>query len=111
MQQRPIRRLKLSLFNELKRYEGTFAAQRVKDAKDGEADTDIWTAVISVDDKGKVWIDYDNQPRLEIRPYSDTEFFIPGFATTLRFEVDAETGNVDRMINTGDGFELEFYRQ
>jgi TolB-like protein/Tfp pilus assembly protein PilF len=97
--------------NTLKRYEGTFAAQRIKDAKDGGADTDIWTAVISVDGDGKVWIDYDNQPRLEIRPYSETEFFMPGFHSSLRFEVDSETGAVDRMINIGDGFEYEFKRQ
>ena len=95
----------------LKPYEGIYAAERVKNAKDGGADTDIWTAKVSIDDQGKVWIDYDDQPILEIRPYSETEFFIPGFASTLRFEKNDESGIVDRMMNIGDGFEYEFIRQ
>jgi hypothetical protein len=95
----------------LKSYEGTYAAQRVKEAADGSADSDIWTGVVSVDAEGKVWIDYDDQPRLEIRPYSETEFFMPGFIGRLRFKTDAASGTVNRMINTFDGFEYEFIRQ
>jgi hypothetical protein len=95
----------------LKSYEGTYAAQRVKEAADGSADSDIWTGVVSVDAEGKVWIDYDDQPRLEIRPYSETEFFMPGFVGSMRFETDAASGTVNRMINTFDGFEYEFIRQ
>jgi len=97
--------------NALKRYEGTYAAERIKEAKDGGADTDIWTAQVSVDDQSKVWLDFDDQPKLEIRPYSETEFFVPGFAARLRFEVEASSGTVDRMMYTGDGFEHEFNRQ
>lgn len=97
--------------NVLKRYEGTYAAQRIKEAVDGGADSDIWTAVISVDHDGKVWVDYDDQPRLEIRPYSETELFLPGFVGTLRFVIDADSAMANRMIYSGDGFEYEFKRQ
>ena len=95
----------------LERFEGIFAAQRVTNAQDGGADTDIWTCRISVDEQDRVWIDFDNQPALQIVPYSNTEFYLPGFIQKLRFEEDSGTGTFNRIQWIGDGSELEFIRQ
>jgi TolB-like protein/Tfp pilus assembly protein PilF len=95
----------------LERYEGTYAARIVSQAEDGEADSDIWTAVISVAEDGMVYMDLDNQPQLEIRPYSETEFFMPGFEGRMEFKVNAETGIVDRFTDEANGVPLEFIRQ
>jgi len=95
----------------LEPFEGVYSAQRVTNVQDGGADTDIWTCRISVDEEGSIWIDFDNQPRLRIIPYSETEFFLPGFIQRLRFEEDTGSDSYSRFDFIGDASELEFIRQ
>jgi tetratricopeptide (TPR) repeat protein len=95
----------------MQRYEGTYAAQRVSQAADGAADSDIWTGRVSIEEDGKIWLDLDDQPRWEIAPYSETEFLLLGFVARLQFKVNPDTGIADRMLFFQEGVELNFERQ
>jgi TolB-like protein len=95
----------------LARYEGTYAYDRLGGLDAERTEADLWVAEIYVDDAGKVWIDYDNQPRLEIAAFSETEFFSIGFVSQIQFVVDPDTGEVNQFILTTDGREGSFYRQ
>ena len=95
----------------LERYEGTYAHDRLSRANENQSEADIWTCVISVDEDGRAWIDFDNQPILEMVPYSETEFYTPGFLGSHTFFVNPDTGIADRMEMDADGRVLEFYRQ
>ncbi|MDH3440364.1 MAG: hypothetical protein OEM63_06415, partial [Gammaproteobacteria bacterium] len=94
----------------LARYEGTYSYDRLGDLEGERAETDIWGADIYVDDAGLIWIDYDNQPKLEIRAVTETEFDLPGFHGGFIFQPDPETGTVNSFIMTRDGREYLFYR-
>jgi TolB-like protein/Tfp pilus assembly protein PilF len=94
----------------LARYEGSYSHDRMGDLEGERAETDIWGADIYVDDDGVIWVDYDDQPRLEIRAISESEFDLIGFDTVLIFEPDPDTGAVDHFIHLVDGREVHFYR-
>jgi TolB-like protein/Tfp pilus assembly protein PilF len=96
---------------QLKRYEGTYLALGVRDAADGKTESDIWTTKIEVDQDNRAWIHLENQAPLELKPYSETEFFIPGRLSKYRFEVNPINGSVERLVQTRDGNELEFRPQ
>ena len=96
----------------LAKYEGTYSYDRLGDLTVERTDADFWVAEIYVDnDTGKIWIDYDNQPRLEIAAFSETEFQLIGFEAQYRFVVDPNTGAVDKFMRMADGQEMYFYRQ
>lgn len=95
----------------LKRFEGTYSARLVREAGDGEADTDISTVRIQVDDENRVWLHQENQAPQQIKPYAETEFFIPGFIHRFRFELSPINGSVERLVRNQDGNELEFKPQ
>ncbi len=95
----------------LQRYQGYYRAYIIEQAKGGTADSDASVAEIRLDENSKVWIHYKNQPALEIRPYSETEFVTPGFVHRLRFVINPLNGAVDSMVLTRDGVELEYRPQ
>jgi TolB-like protein/Tfp pilus assembly protein PilF len=95
----------------LARYEGTYAMDTLEGVQDEQAEADVWVAEIYVDDDGTIWIDYDDQPRLEITAFSETEFQLVGMAAQYRFVVDPDTGEVNEFIRMKDGSEGSFYRQ
>ncbi len=95
----------------LARYEGTFAMDRLGGVEGERVATDYWVAEIYVDDDGKVWIDYDNQPRLEITAFSETEFQLVGMEAQYRFVADPETGEYDEFVRMADGTESHFERR
>lgn len=95
----------------LKRYEGTYVHERLSPATESRSETDLWAAVISVDDDDKIWIDFDNQPILEIVPTSETEFNMPGFLWTVTMIVDADIGITSQFEMIADGRLMLFERQ
>ena len=95
----------------LARYEGTFAMDRLGGVEGERVATDYWVAEIYVDDDGKIWIDFDNQPRLEITAFSETEFQLVGMEAQYRFIADPETGEYNTMIRSADGTENVFVRR
>jgi len=95
----------------LARYEGTFAMDRLGGVEGERVATDYWVAEIYVDDDGKVWIDYDNQPRLEITAFSETEFQMVGMEAQFRFVADPDTGEYNKFVRLKDGAESHFERQ
>lgn len=95
----------------LARFEGTYSHDRLGDLEAERAETDLWGADIYVDDDGKIWVDYDNQPKLEIQPISETEFDLIGFDGGFIFDVDPDSGAINHFIMTQDGTEFLFYRQ
>jgi len=95
----------------LNRYEGTFVHDRLSRANEENRESDSWTGVIRVDEEGTVWLDFDNQPKLVIIPFAESEFYLPGFDTTLTFVINPETGNFDRINYVVDGTVLVFNRQ
>jgi tetratricopeptide (TPR) repeat protein len=95
----------------LAKYEGTYAMDTLEGVQDQQAETDVWVAEIYVDDEGKIWLDYDDQPRLEITAYSETEFQMVGMEAQFRFVEDPETGEVNELIRMKDGAEGSFFRQ
>ena len=95
----------------LARYEGRFAYD-LPGAADGErTESDSWVADIYADSDGTMWIDFNDQPRLEIWPYSETEFQMKGYDSKIRFIVDPETGESTEFVNLADGTEQRFFRQ
>lgn len=92
-------------------YEGTYAFDRLGGMEGERTEADYWVADIYTDVDGKVWIDYDNQPPLEIAAYSQTEFQLVGMEATYRFVVDPETGECNEFLRIADGNEIHFYRQ
>jgi len=95
----------------LARYEGTYAHDRLGGLDAERTESDFWGAEFYVDEAGKIWIDYDNQPRLEIAAFSETEFQLIGFEAQYRFIVDPDTGISNHFIRVADGAEMHFYRQ
>ncbi len=89
---------------------GSWSALRVEGASDSPADTDIWTAVITVDEDGQASIDFDDQPVLALEPFSENEFHTPGFIGSVRFESSSNDGHYDRMVMLTDGVNLVFNR-
>jgi TolB-like protein/Tfp pilus assembly protein PilF len=95
----------------LARYEGTFMYDRQAGLEGERATTDYWVAEVYVDEEGKVWIDFDNQPKLEIAAFSETEFQLVGMEAQYRFIVDPETGECNEFIRVADGSTSHFFRQ
>jgi len=95
----------------LARYEGTFAYDRMGDLEGERTETDYWVAEIYVDEAGEIWIDYDNQPALQITAYSETEFQLVGMEAQYRFVVESDTGEYNEFIRLVDGTESHFFRQ
>ena len=95
----------------LARYEGTFAHDRMTGLEGERAETDLWVAEIFVDDAGKIWVDFDDQPKLEIAAFSETEFQLIGFVSQYRFVSDPETGEYNHFVRMKDGRETNFHRQ
>ncbi len=95
----------------LARYEGTFAHDRMSGLQGERTAADYWVAEIYVDEAGKVWIDYDNQPKLELAAYSETEFQLVHMEAQYRFVIDPDTGEYNEFIRLADGAEMHFYRQ
>jgi len=91
-------------------YEGAYSHDRLGDLEGERAESDIWSADIYVDDEGLIWIDFDDQPKLEIRAVTETEFDQIGFDSDVVFLPDPETGLVDSFIITQDGREHIFHR-
>ena len=94
----------------LERYTGVYEARMVE-GQENQAATDVWTGRVEIDDQGQVWIDWDNQSAKKIVPYSENEFYFPGFIQRLRFESSEDGAPADRMIMIGDGTELIFERR
>lgn len=97
--------------DQLQPFVGNWSAQTVEETEDGPADTDVWAGEIYVDDEGQLWIDFDNQPRLKMVPFSETEFFLPGFIHLFRFETQDGSNTYNRIMLDRDGVELVFERQ
>jgi TolB-like protein/Tfp pilus assembly protein PilF len=95
----------------LARYEGTYAYDRLGGLAAERAETDFWVAEIYVDEAGKIWVDYDDQPKLEIAAFSETEFQLIGFEAQYEFLVDPDTGISNHFVRAADGSEIHFYRQ
>ena len=94
----------------LARYEGTFTHDRLSGLEGERKDTDYWTVEIVVDDNKKTWIDYDDQPKLEIAAYSEPEFQLVGMEAQYLFIIDPESGECNEFIRSVDGTEMHFYR-
>lgn len=92
-------------------YEGTYALDRLGGVEAERKDSDFWTAEVYVDDEGTVWIDFDDQPRLEIAAFSETEFQLVGMEAQYRFIVEPETGECNEFVRSADGKRGHFYRQ
>jgi len=93
-------------------YEGSFAIDRNHPEARIQTARSVLEAKVSIDEEGTLWLDLDTQPRLEIRPYSETEFFIPGFNVRGRFILDPLSGKAKRMIMIFAGVsELTLHRQ
>ena len=96
----------------LSNYEGSFAINRNHPEARIQTAWSVLEATVSIDEGGMLWLDLDTQPRLEIRPYSETEFFVPGFKTRGRFILDPLSGKAKRMIIIFAGVsELTLHRQ
>ncbi|MEM1411113.1 MAG: tetratricopeptide repeat protein [Pseudomonadota bacterium] len=86
---------------------GSWTAELVEGTVDGTADTDLWTAVISLDESGQPWIDFDNQPALPIAAVDERSFIVPNFIQRFTL-IPGDAG--DRLIMNQDGIELVFER-
>lgn len=95
----------------IERYAGTYAYDRLSGKTENRSEVDLWAGKFSVDEEGRAWIDFDNQPILELDPISETEFRIRGFIQTFRMVVDPDTGNVERMEMRQEGAVLNFEPQ
>ncbi len=93
----------------LESYQGTYAWLRPGTSGDMEAD--YWVAQISVDEDDTVWLDLDDQPRLEMVAYAEQNFFVPGFIQRFEFVFEAEASEASKMIFKADGREMDFLRR
>jgi TolB-like protein/Tfp pilus assembly protein PilF len=95
----------------LERYVGTYVG-RVQSNDSGEAsDFHTWIIRIYLDEAGEVWQDYPNQPDKFMKPFSETEFYIPGFMGRRTFVVDPATGRASKFIAHWDDRDVPFERQ
>jgi TolB-like protein/Flp pilus assembly protein TadD len=95
----------------LERYAGTYVHYRRSPSSEERSETDSWACIVSVDENDRIWIDFDDQPILEMAPYSKTEFHVLGFDAYLTFAVDEKGGAATRMELLQDGVQLNFERQ
>ena len=95
----------------LLRYEGTYIWTSVPATAENTSDADQWVAVLSVDDDGVLWVDFDNQPILYLVPFAENKFYMPGFDTTFEFLFDDDSQVATRILNVTDGRLVEFIRQ
>ena len=95
----------------LARYEGTFAYDWFTGSAEQRSAADTWTGTVSVDADGTAWLDLDDQPRLEIIPFTETKFYLLGFDARLEFVVHPATRQATQMKLTGDGTVFDFYRR
>ncbi len=95
----------------LAQFEGTYAHDRLGSTEGERTESDLLNADIYVDDEEKIWIDYDNQPKLQMQPVSETEMILIGFYGRLVFSIDPDTGKAGHFIDTQDGSETLFERQ
>lgn len=86
-------------------FTGTWVTERVRGAAGGTADTDLWTAVVFVDEEGQPWIDFDDQAALRIGAVDDRTFITLGFMGLYTLNDN------DQLVLTVDGTELVFTRQ
>ena len=92
------------------RFEGTWEARVVEGTEGDVADSDLWTVRISRDDDEVLWMDFDNQPRRQLKAVSETELFVPWYIH--RWELrNPGSGDEERLIMHLDGTELEFRRR
>ncbi len=95
----------------LERYVGVYIGEIRSNAAGGTSDVDNWTIRMFVDEEGTLWSDYDDQPDLIILPYTEVDFFTPGFMSRRRFVIDPETGMASAFIANFDGRDIVFERQ
>ncbi|MEM9689038.1 MAG: hypothetical protein AAF917_06135 [Pseudomonadota bacterium] len=93
----------------LESYEGTYAWQRP--GTSGDASADFWIGTVSVDADGTIWLDFDNQPRIEIVPFAEAKFFAPGFIQRFEFVFEDGSRTPSTMMFEADGRFLEFQRR
>jgi hypothetical protein len=103
----PVVKLDRSL---LERYVGVYKGETISNAEGGTSDVDSWTIGIYIDEEGTVWSDYDNQPDLVISPYTEFDFFTPGFMSRRQFVLDPDTGMASEFIMNWDGTDVVFER-
>jgi hypothetical protein len=92
-------------------YKGSYVHARLSGAAENRNESDLWVAEIGEDSDGRIMIDFDDQPALEIVPTSETEFYIRGFDSLLTMFVNEDTGQVEGMEFIQDGRPMAFERQ
>ncbi len=95
----------------LARMEGTYANDRLEGMDAPRTAADTWVAIIYVDDNGTPWIDYDDQPRLELAAVSESVLRIIGFDGVLTFQIDPESDRATGFLMKGDFGSSVFVRQ
>jgi len=95
----------------LARFEGSYSHDQLSGLDSERADSDIFGADIYVDADANTWLDFDNQPKLKIRPISDAKFDVIGVNSVLEFGIDPATDRVDHFTMTQDGREYRFQRE
>jgi TolB-like protein len=92
-------------------YKGSYVHARLSGAAENRNESDLWVAELGEDSDGRIMIDFDDQPALEIVPTSETEFYIRGFDSLLTMFVNEDTGQVEGMEFIQDGRPMAFERQ
>lgn len=95
----------------LARFEGVYASDRLGGLKAERTDADTWVAEIYVDDDGTPWVDFDDQPKLELAAISESALRIIGFEGRFEFEFGPEGGAAIGFVMTGDAGNVVFVRQ
>ena len=61
--------------------------------------------------EGSLWVDYDDQPKLELEAVSESALRMIGYDGVLEFEVDPGTGVASHFVIDSDKGSMEFIRR
>ena len=95
----------------LQKYVGSYSYDRASGPREARADVDIWTAEFIAGEDGRVWLDFDNQPKIEIAFYSETQFYLRGALGQAEFCFENSATIPNGFVIESDGQEMEFIRQ
>jgi tetratricopeptide (TPR) repeat protein len=95
----------------LSRFEGVYAYDELGGLNTERTGADTLVAVISRDENGTPWIDYEKQPKLELEAVSESVLRVKGFVGRMEFEFDPDTGAATRYTSHSDTGERIFVRQ
>jgi len=95
----------------LQKYVGSYSYDRASGPREARADVDIWTAEFIAGEDGRVWLDFDNQPKIEIAFYSETQFYLRGALGQAEFFFENSATIPNGFVIESDGQEMEFIRQ